>query len=419
MPSKVLASEVIPDGLCNIHKAANKEEPNDWLPVFPYLQKQRDICSYISSLPIIHQKTAFEASNKHERLELSPSTNDESVKLLQQRSNVSYLDHQNQLGMNLISDQMRGGETSVLNNPGGESEHNVTRHSNNFVRDNINVCDVIVPCEKFGADLANFTTNFLDSNVCDRVKSDGIDSYLDEVLNIPESSDMKFRKDLEKLEYQAESAHINTSNTFLKFSAGCELLEALGPAFLKRCMSFDCETEKTEAGNIVEMPEGMSSSQMTFDTGSENLLDAVVGRVCHSGSDFKSEKSICKSVQQSLLTAEKIPEPSSQAKHIVNSASYSINQCFVVEEDTQNCSNSTGVCGGSAMSSKGFSSTCPSTCNEQLDKRSEPTKANKKRARPGENCRPRPRDRQLIQDRIKELRELVPNGSKVTFLWSS
>ncbi|KAF5958598.1 hypothetical protein HYC85_005823 [Camellia sinensis] len=30
----------------------------------------------------------------------------------------------------------------------------------------------------------------------------------------------------------------------------------------------------------------------------------------------------------------------------------------------------------------------------------------------GENCRPRPRDRQLIQDRIKELRDLVPNGSK-------
>ncbi|GMI71288.1 hypothetical protein HRI_000798100 [Hibiscus trionum] len=34
----------------------------------------------------------------------------------------------------------------------------------------------------------------------------------------------------------------------------------------------------------------------------------------------------------------------------------------------------------------------------------------KKRARPGDN--PRPRDRQMIQDRLKELRELVPNGPK-------
>ncbi|XP_057808038.1 transcription factor LHW-like isoform X2 [Salvia miltiorrhiza] len=36
----------------------------------------------------------------------------------------------------------------------------------------------------------------------------------------------------------------------------------------------------------------------------------------------------------------------------------------------------------------------------------------KKRARSGDNQRPRPRDRQLIQDRIKELRELVPNSEK-------
>ncbi|KAL2481587.1 Transcription factor [Abeliophyllum distichum] len=37
---------------------------------------------------------------------------------------------------------------------------------------------------------------------------------------------------------------------------------------------------------------------------------------------------------------------------------------------------------------------------------------NKRRVRAGDNWRTRPRDRQLIQDRIKELRELVPNGAK-------
>ncbi|XP_065852755.1 transcription factor LHW-like [Euphorbia lathyris] len=36
----------------------------------------------------------------------------------------------------------------------------------------------------------------------------------------------------------------------------------------------------------------------------------------------------------------------------------------------------------------------------------------KRRAKPGDNQKPRPRDRQLIQDRVKELRELVPNGAK-------
>ena len=33
--------------------------------------------------------------------------------------------------------------------------------------------------------------------------------------------------------------------------------------------------------------------------------------------------------------------------------------------------------------------------------------------------RPRPRDRQLIQDRMKELRELIPNASKVCLVSSN
>ncbi|EPS58800.1 hypothetical protein M569_16012, partial [Genlisea aurea] len=36
----------------------------------------------------------------------------------------------------------------------------------------------------------------------------------------------------------------------------------------------------------------------------------------------------------------------------------------------------------------------------------------RKRVKPGENPRPRPKDRQMIQDRVKELREIVPNGAK-------
>ncbi|KAG6684742.1 hypothetical protein I3843_12G078600 [Carya illinoinensis] len=42
----------------------------------------------------------------------------------------------------------------------------------------------------------------------------------------------------------------------------------------------------------------------------------------------------------------------------------------------------------------------------------EPTKAARKRARPGESTRPRPKDRQQIQDRIKELRGIIPHGGK-------
>jgi hypothetical protein len=47
-------------------------------------------------------------------------------------------------------------------------------------------------------------------------------------------------------------------------------------------------------------------------------------------------------------------------------------------------------------------------------KKPEGVKAIKKRARPGESTRPRPKDRQQIQERVKELREIVPNSGKVS-----
>lgn len=43
----------------------------------------------------------------------------------------------------------------------------------------------------------------------------------------------------------------------------------------------------------------------------------------------------------------------------------------------------------------------------------EGVKKKKKRAKAGESRKPRPKDRQMIQDRIKELRGMIPNGAKV------
>jgi hypothetical protein len=56
-----------------------------------------------------------------------------------------------------------------------------------------------------------------------------------------------------------------------------------------------------------------------------------------------------------------------------------------------------------------------STQASQSKKPENLSKAHRKRARPGESTRPRPKDRQQIQDRVRELREIVPNGSKVLF----
>uniref|UniRef100_A0A2P2KKC1 BHLH domain-containing protein n=1 Tax=Rhizophora mucronata TaxID=61149 RepID=A0A2P2KKC1_RHIMU len=406
LSTKGFSSEDVPDSLCYLDKAANKEGPNDWFLVVPHLQKHSDNSSSISSF---HQDKAVGLSNNHDGLELSTPGNDRSVKLLNRKQDGFCLENQNQTGLNLISDQICGQASSVWREQTGGSEQIASVHLNKALGSYIKSCDVMLPSEKFRTNLASSPVGLLDSTLCDRVKSDSLDVHLNWVSNVPKSSGVSLKKDLENnMECQAESSWSVTPTTFAKLYAGSDLHEALGPAFLQKCSYFDCEAENPEVGNTVDIPSGMSSSQMTFDRGSENLLEAVVGNVCYSNNNIKGEKSACTSVQ-SLLTTEKMSETSSQTMCFINSADCSIRQSPVIEEEAQNDSYSTEMCGAT---SKGLLSTCPNACSEQLDRCSEPSRSNKKRARPGENPRPRPRDRQLIQDRIKELRDLVPNGSK-------
>ncbi|XVE77903.1 hypothetical protein DITRI_Ditri13aG0101300 [Diplodiscus trichospermus] len=426
IPTKLLDSEVIPLGT-----AVDKEGPNILLPELSHSRKYNG-SSIVLPLSSNRPKGTVEVENKHEGLELSsagsdsypqkysgssfllPLSNNHSKGAIEDEnrheglelssSNVSSFEYQNQLRSNLINYGVCKGETSGWKNSSLEPEN---IYADNPVVGSINLYNVALQAEQYGL-LDAYHSNFLDAALSDAFKSGSLFSYRDEVLNAPESSDTKCQKGLNKLGNQNDLSDLDSINTLKKFSAGCELYEALGPAFLRKSLYADRKAENTEAGDI-KMLEGLSSSQLTFESGSENLLEAVVANVCHSGSDLKSERSFCRSAP-SLLTTGNTPEPSSQTMHTINSSGCSINQSSHVEDNTHQCHNSSELCG--AMSSKGFSSNCPSNCSEQLERSSEPAKNNKKRARPGENPRPRPRDRQLIQDRIKELRELVPNGAK-------
>ncbi|XP_075648033.1 transcription factor bHLH155 isoform X1 [Castanea sativa] len=408
MSTNSLASEMIPDGLRNLDKAIDRERPDVWVSMFPYFGKDSD-SSYAFPPHDFYQEKAAEVVNNHGGLELSTSGGDESAKFHLSKSEIVNLEHQKLVGVRAVDDRKCAGENSGCKDMGVCSESNANSFSHNSATDSVNLYDVIVPADKVGVDFTYLSSDLLDSAVCDRFKLDGISFYENGLLQKPESLDMKVHKDLDKLDFQTESSHMDILNTSLNFPAGCELQEVLGPAFLKKSDYFDWQAEKTEDRTALAMPEGMSNSQLTSDSHPDHLLEAVVANVCQSGSDIKSEKPFCKPVQ-SLLTTEVSPEPSSHTVHTITSAAYSFEKSSLVGDDKQHCLSSSGVCG--AISPTGFSSNCPSTCSEQLERSSEPAKNNKKRARPGENCRPRPRDRQLIQDRIKELRDLVPNGSK-------
>ncbi|GMI73867.1 conserved peptide upstream open reading frame 7, LONESOME HIGHWAY LIKE 2 [Hibiscus trionum] len=384
-PTKLLDSEVIP-----LDKAVQKEWPDGLLPEFAYPQKYSD--SSFVPLSSNHPKGETQVENKHEGLQLSTAASD------------SNLEHQNQLGRHLINNAVCKGETDGWKDSSSEPE-NV--YANSPAVGSINLHNVPVQAEQYGAGHAYYSSNLLSSALSDMVKPSGLSSYPNEVLDISKSSDIKFQNNL-KSRNQNDLVDMDSINTSFKFSAGCELYEVLGPAFLGKSIHADNQVDNTEAGANIEMQEGMSCSQLTFESGSENLLEAVVANVYHIGSDMKSGRSFCRSAPSSLTTGN-TPEPSSVTKCTITSAGYSINKSSLVEDNKQNCLNSSELCG--TMSSKAHSSTCLSNC-EQLERSSEPAKNNKKRARPGENPRPRPRDRQLIQDRLKELRELVPNGAK-------
>lgn len=237
--------------------------------------------------------------------------------------------------------------------------------------------------------------DFIDTALCDDEKG---------VLCGPEPSNLPSPCHAEQnLESETENNQTDALKEFFRFAAGCELYEALGPAFKKQNLYSDQERENT--GMVIEIPvEGMDTSNLlTEKSDSEHLLEAVVANVCSSDSDAKSAKSLCK---------PNVLGPSATDVHAIGSTGSKFDRTSLLEEERSHCLSSCGTFG--VGSSKGFSSASQSKCSEELEGQKEGAKNHKKRARPGENCRPRPRDRQLIQDRIKELRDLVPNGSKVT-----
>ncbi|KAJ4903352.1 Transcription factor bHLH155 [Raphanus sativus] len=278
--------------------------------------------------------------------------------------------HENQVGTNIVSGAPHVGMTSGCKDP------NLHEHvmKNQVLNNNTSSSALATEAERL---ISGQSYTCLDSS-----------SYQNEVFQLEGKCESSRRLD----------ALISSGYPF----AGSELLEALGSGFKQTSRGGHEELVKSEHASTTGPTCDMSHSQLTFDPGPENLLDAVVANVCHSDGNARDDILSSRSVH-SLLTS--MAEPSGQKMHSVAM----MKQLPLAEVvDTQQ--NPSDICG--AFSSIGFSSTCPSSSSDQFQTSLEMPKKIKKRAKPGESSRPRPRDRQLIQDRIKELRELVPNGSK-------
>lgn len=270
--------------------------------------------------------------------------------------------------------------------------------------------------------------------------------------------------DSDNCSYWPSKEQDDNAHAFMHVPSGAELLEALGPSFKKGtdkgmwnemlfhgqdvCSSnlgtgnfgishrsdYHSELDVSQSSDVsvVNAPEGWFFSE----TKSEDLLDAIVANVCPAPNRGTVDNISCRTVCSKITNSNSLPCAS------VMTDSISAGQLSVCDqkqsvlnisppreyadlENDQNSNFSSEVHDDVGLKkSSNESSTCAQLkslvrevrCQNrglpQRKKLEEPIKVNRKRSRPGESSRPRPKDRQQIQDRVKELRDIVPNGAK-------
>ncbi|KAK9280124.1 hypothetical protein L1049_013811 [Liquidambar formosana] len=190
----------------------------------------------------------------------------------------------------------------------------------------------------------------------------------------------------------------------------------------------------TNAGpDFYSVSEGISESGLLSGTGTDHLLDAVVSKV-HCASKLSSDDNISCRTTLTKISSSSFPTtsptfgPVSMSNQMqgeafglprplgkTGTAGSSSFKSGCSKDDVGSCSQTNSIYGShiSSWVEQGHNVKRDSSVSTGYSKRpDEISKSNRKRLKPGENPRPRPKDRQMIQDRVKELREIVPNGAK-------
>ncbi|XP_054812015.1 transcription factor LHW isoform X2 [Prosopis cineraria] len=173
----------------------------------------------------------------------------------------------------------------------------------------------------------------------------------------------------------------------------------------------------------------VSDSGVFSGRGSDHLLDAVVSRAqsavkqdsgdmsCRTTVTKISSASVPSSSHRKVLSDHALGGllnfPKTEGKLSAAEACSLQSECH--KDDAGNCSQTSSIYGSqlSSWAENVSNVKRENSVSTGYSKRpDEVGKSNRKRLKPGENPRPRPKDRQMIQDRVKELREIVPNGAK-------
>nr|QDH08925.1 transcription factor LHW-like isoform X2 [Cymbidium sinense] len=159
-----------------------------------------------------------------------------------------------------------------------------------------------------------------------------------------------------------------------------------------------CNTQLNHPSIFYSVNNDLSSTDIFSESNTDQLLDAVVSKI-NPGARQCFDENISYMTSTSKVSGSSI-------------------FCGSLSNDG---SGSSGKKPGEYVSSSMLTSNAETAAStsvrsaESMDETKrvdEVNKVNRKRPRAGETPRPRPKDRQLIMDRVKELREIVPNGAK-------
>ncbi|KAK8546359.1 hypothetical protein V6N13_067584 [Hibiscus sabdariffa] len=187
---------------------------------------------------------------------------------------------------------------------------------------------------------------------------------------------------------------------FLSFPKDCELHKALGPAFRRESNEYSWESSLLSKEVLSEIFDGNEPPLSAKVGDAEYLLQAVVGQVYNIAN---ISNHVMTSTRQLPSRPQSVKDDSTPSSRLTSSAYVGRTNSGSKMSDSSESTISMVTDNGN--SEKGCNYTRPSKGHKQ-------SSVTKRMARAGDKPRTRPRDRQLIHDRLKELRELVPNGDK-------
>ncbi|CAI0544000.1 unnamed protein product [Linum tenue] len=210
-------------------------------------------------------------------------------------------------------------------------------------------------------------------------------------------------------------------------SSGDDLYDILGVDFRNKLLGgewnnviTDVPHQKSETLVEDKRSSDFYSTTLPARGNSDHLLEAVVSRAHssakqNSGDSNSSRTTVTKASSPSVPSGPRMYGPVSVPDSVKTETFDIPGRGRTSMDDMVSCSQTTSVY-GSQLSSLGSHSgrrdNSVSTTGFSKKNEESSNKTNRKRLKPGENPRPRPKDRQMIQDRVKELRDIVPNGAK-------